>query len=213
MLPRNGANVSSKETKTPRSKKSETANKDNLNYGNREEENLKTVRILEKKAKYYDKAPQDLIDVLASGGTRFTFMAKANIAESTFNDWLREYPEFARAYESAVAKSDAFLDDVLKENLFNRDFNTNAYKILLERSDGRKVQRRINTKYIDLGNIIGSINKAIEDAKNGYIDYEEIDKILNLMQKAANLQLNVDIFDKVKELESLIQKNEASQDE
>ena len=193
-----------KEPKTPKSKKPKTANKDTSNYSNREEENLLTVRILEKKAKYYSEAPQDLINILAAGGTRFTFMAKADISESSFNDWLREYPEFSRAYESGVAKSDAFLDDVLRENLFNRNFNTNAYKVMLERSDGKKVQRRVNAKYLDMGNIIGSINKAIEDAANGFVDYEELDKILNLMQKSANMQLNVDIFDKVKYLEALI---------
>lgn len=205
--------MSLKDPKTPRSKKSKTANKDKLKHGNREPQNVKEVRLLELKSKYYTEAPLDLIKILGDGGTRFTFCKHANISESSFNDWLREYPEFSDAYETAVAQSDAFLDDVLRENLFNKDFNTNAYKVLLERSDGRKVQRRIRAKYLDFGNIIASLNKAIEDAKNGYIDHDEIDKILRLMQKAANLQLNVDIFDKVKELEALIEKNEAKDDE
>lgn len=52
---------------------------------------------------------------MSDGGFAVTFCANVGIAENTFQEWVKKYPEFSKSYKkgTAIAKS-LFLDKVKK---------------------------------------------------------------------------------------------------
>ncbi len=62
-------------------------------------------------SKYDPSYCQKVVEIMSTGRGFINFCAEVSIAESTGYNWIKEYPEFAAAYEVASAKQESAVGD------------------------------------------------------------------------------------------------------
>lgn len=88
--------------------------------------------------KYSATMGEPLIECLANGGTVAEFCKLQNIRESSFYNWVKNYEEFARAYERAKTFKHAFHHSEMRKNLENEKLQPHVYKAYLRWVAGLK---------------------------------------------------------------------------
>ena len=81
-----------------------------------------------RKCKYRTfESPEELVKYMAKGLSNLEIAAKFDIAEKTFYEWLKNYPEFQEAYDKGDPKRFAFLMQK-GDQIFLEEKNDKGYK-------------------------------------------------------------------------------------
>lgn len=132
------------------------------------------------RGRMYDPSMCDTIKQVAEEGGHVAAMCLAIGVRSrqTFYDWLKDYPDFAEAYEEAKLISLSRLE-VMLTKIANGDIkgNFSAVAMLLNNKYEQDYRRNVNDTQIN----IGSIN-SIE-----MLDSDSLDEKIRLLQKKLDL--------------------------
>lgn len=89
------------------------------------------------------ETPQILIEFMSQGYTNYMLMDRLKISETTFYQWMHDYPEFKAAYEYGKGIRQGHHESQAVTNMHNPDFNVNLWKAIGKRYYGYAEYRNI----------------------------------------------------------------------
>jgi hypothetical protein len=135
------------------------------------------------KTKYDPSMCEKLLEVAKTGGHVAEMCIAIGIkSRDTFYRWIKEYPEFSKAYEESKLVSQAFYEQALLAGALGKikNFNFSALAMVMNNKFGDDYKRNATGSNTEIN--IGSIN-SIEQ-----LDSKELDsKILKLQKKLGLL--------------------------
>lgn len=135
-----------------------------------------------RETKYQPWMCQKVLDIAEQGGHVPAMMKAIGIlSKDTFYRWLREYPEFNEAYESAKIASQAFYEEVLLAGALGKikGYNFNSIAMVMNNKFGEEYKRSATGSNTEIN--VGSIN-SIE-----HLDSKALDKKIQQLQQKLNL--------------------------
>jgi len=103
--------------------------------------------------KYSTTMGTKLIESLGMGDSVAQFCRSQDISENTFYKWVKQYPEFKRAYDRAKTFKMAYHHSEMRDNLENEKLQPHVYKAYLRWVAGLKddpeTQVTVNNNPVD----------------------------------------------------------------
>jgi hypothetical protein len=104
-----------------------------------------------------------LLKLFTEGRDIAAFCSSANIARSTFFEWLRKYKEFNVTYELARDKSRMWWEEMARIGVTDTSFNTTLWSINMRNRFGYAEHRKIKIKALSKAAGAKEQHKAIID--------------------------------------------------
>lgn len=151
-----------------------------------------------------------MLEMFGQGSSLAQYLAEIGKSKSTFYEWIDKRPDFAKAYEIAKIKGEAYWDQKGQENVGNPDFNYGHLRWLMGNRYGTSSRRKSRYhKYINPNNLMGSFKKLAKMNKDGDMDIEELRQYVGVLMDLATLKEKEELEQRIKLLEdSLKEQNE-----
>lgn len=170
-----------------------------------------------------DSMPADLIRRFSKGETRVEFCAAYNLGEETFSKWVKKKPEFAKAYEIAKAKAEAWHLKLGREHLIETHegdkLNMGMYNRIMNTRFNMPAQRKLKIKGMakqkKIQDKMNSVLKSIEDGELTAIEavqmarviegvvkineHSELEERIAQIEQAQKIGVGDDDFEEVKD--------------
>ena len=149
---------------------------------------VKTGKVMPKQVHYSPEMCDKIIQVAENGGHVAKMCSEIGIkSRDTFYRWIKEYPEFAEAYETARLRSQAFYEDLLLAGTVGKikGFNFNSLAMTLNNKFGDEYKRSSTGSNTEI--TIGSIN-SIENLDSNQLDnkIEQLQKKLGILNDSGS---------------------------
>lgn len=139
-------------------------------------------KVMPRQVHFSPEMCDQIIEVADNGGHVAKMCSVLGIkSRDTFYRWIKEYPEFAEAYETAKLRSQAFYEDLLLAGTLGKvkNFNFNGLAMTLNNKFGDEYKRNSSGSNTEIN--IGSIN-SIEK-----MDSKQLDQKIEKLQKKLGL--------------------------
>lgn len=151
-----------------------------------------------------------LIMLMSQGKGPQSFNAANNLSQATFYRWVKEYPDFATAYEIAKQKCDDYLLGLLHEHkIESKADGSVSLNMHVWREINKTSRLAHDKKETTLGvNLSGNHNTMMTSVLHGLtvgvIGIEEAQKLAELIGKAQDIEERGELVKRVEELENAL---------
>jgi len=92
--------------------------------------------IKEHHARYHQAYAKTLLRVMSEGGSIYSVAREIGCAEGTIRRWAEDHPDFALALEVGRDMSRGWWEDIGRDNLGNKDFNSTLWMMNMSNRHG-----------------------------------------------------------------------------
>ncbi len=156
--------------------------------------------------KYKPTMPAELIEMFSRGKEKCHFCAKHNISLTAFDNWVKEKPEFAEAYEIGKVKAESFLRDIADSQLIEHHegskLNTKLWSMLMRNRFGMTEHRKLKMLGIDKAkSAVAQMKIVLAELSKGNLTGSEAHEVARLIETGIKVFEATELEKRVAEIE------------
>lgn len=86
--------------------------------------------------KYKPEYCKIALDMSEKGASMVMIAARLKVHIDTMHEWKTKHPEFSEAMKQVKVQAEAYIENMVFENMFSKDFNTTAAIFMLKARHG-----------------------------------------------------------------------------